>query len=42
MSLGSFSAGLSGLIANGTFLNVIGNYLANINTVGFKASTAEL
>ena len=41
MSLGSFSAGLSGLNANGTFLNVIGNNLANINTVGFKASTVS-
>jgi flagellar hook protein FlgE len=39
MSLGSFSAGLSGLNANGTYLNVIGNNLANINTVGYKAST---
>ena len=39
MSLGSFSAGLSGLNANGTYLNVIGNNLANLNTVGFKAST---
>ena len=36
---GSFSAGLSGLNANGTYLSVIGNNLANINTVGFKASS---
>jgi flagellar hook protein FlgE len=36
---GSFSAGLSGLNANGAYLNVIGNNLANINTVGFKASS---
>jgi flagellar hook protein FlgE len=36
---GSFSAGLSGLNANATYLSVIGNNLANINTVGFKAST---
>jgi flagellar hook protein FlgE len=36
---GSFSAGLSGLNANGAYLSVIGNNLANINTVGFKASS---
>src|SRR6187200_1481179 len=39
MAVGSFSAGLSGLNANGTYLSVIGNNLANINTVGFKSST---
>jgi flagellar hook protein FlgE len=39
MALGSFSAGLSGLNANAVYLNVIGNNLANINTVGFKASS---
>jgi flagellar hook protein FlgE len=39
MGLGSFSAGLSGLTANSIALNVIGNNLANINTVGFKGST---
>jgi flagellar hook protein FlgE len=38
MSVGSFSAGLSGLNANAEALSVIGNNLANINTVGFKAS----
>jgi flagellar hook protein FlgE len=38
MAVGSFSAGLSGLNANGTYLSVIGNNLANINTVGYKAS----
>lgn len=38
MSIGSFSAGLSGLNANAAYLSVIGNNLANINTVGFKAS----
>jgi flagellar hook protein FlgE len=38
MSFGSFSAGLSGLNANAEALSVIGNNLANINTVGFKAS----
>lgn len=39
MAGGSFSAGLSGLNANQTALSAIGNNLANINTVGFKAST---
>src|SRR5262245_2520724 len=38
MSAGSFSASLSGLNANAQKLAVIGNNLANINTVGFKAS----
>jgi len=38
---GSFSAGLSGLNANGAYLSVIGNNLANINTIGFKASTVS-
>jgi flagellar hook protein FlgE len=41
MAVGSFSAGLSGLNANATYLSVIGNNLANINTVGFKASTVN-
>ena len=41
MAVGSFSAGLSGLNANGTYLSVIGNNLANINTIGFKASTVS-
>lgn len=36
---GSFSAALSGLNANAIALSVIGNNLANTNTVGFKAST---
>ena len=39
MAVGSFSAGLSGLNANADVLSVIGNNLANINTVGFKASS---
>jgi flagellar hook protein FlgE len=39
MAVGSFSAALSGLNANASYLGVIGNNLANINTVGFKAST---
>lgn len=39
MAVGSFSAGLSGLNANAQYLSVIGNNLANINTIAFKAST---
>ncbi|MBI4477466.1 MAG: flagellar hook protein FlgE [Acidobacteria bacterium] len=39
MAVGSFSAALSGLNANSAYLSVIGNNLANINTIGFKAST---
>jgi flagellar hook protein FlgE len=39
MSVGAFSAGLSGLNANAVYLSVIGNNLANINTVGFKTSS---
>jgi len=39
MAIGSFSAGLSGLTANAAALKVIGNNLANLNTVGFKSST---
>lgn len=34
----SFSQGLSGLSANAVYLDTIGNNLANINTIGFKAS----
>ncbi len=41
MAVGSFSAGLSGLNANSTYLRVIGNNLANINTVGFKSSHVD-
>src|SRR5436190_24310700 len=41
MAGGSFSAGLSGLNANAEALSVVGNNLANINTVGFKASTVS-
>ncbi len=39
MAVGSFSAGLSGLNANSTYLSVIGNNLANINTIGYKSSS---
>ena len=38
MAVGSFSAGLSGLNANGLYLSVIGNNLANINTIAYKSS----
>jgi flagellar hook protein FlgE len=41
MALGSFSAALSGLRASNMYLGVIGNNLANINTVGFKASAVQ-
>jgi flagellar hook protein FlgE len=41
MAVGSFSAGLSGLNANSTYLSVVGNNLANINTIGFKASAVS-
>ena len=41
MAVGSFSAGLSGLNANAQALSVIGNNLANINTVGYKASSVS-
>jgi flagellar hook protein FlgE len=37
----SFSASLSGLTANQQKLSVIGNNLANMNTVGFKASNVN-
>ena len=38
MAFGSFSAALSGLNANAIYLRVIGNNLANLNTIGFKSS----
>jgi flagellar hook protein FlgE len=41
MAVGSFSAGLSGLNANSTYLSVVGNNLANINTIGYKASAVS-
>jgi flagellar hook protein FlgE len=41
VSIGSFSASLSGLNANQEQLSVIGNNLANINTVAYKASTVS-
>lgn len=39
MGLSTFSTGISGLTANSQGLNVTGNNLANLNTVGFKSST---
>lgn len=41
MAVGSFSAGLTGLNAFSSWLSVIGNNLANINTVGFKGSSVS-
>jgi flagellar hook protein FlgE len=42
MSLYSaFYSGLSGLSSNANALNVVGNNLSNINTVGFKGSSAS-
>ena len=41
MSVGNFSASLSGLNANQQLLTVIGNNLANINTTAFKGSTVS-
>jgi flagellar hook protein FlgE len=38
MSLSSFSTALSGLNANTEGLSVVGNNIANLNTVGFKES----
>ena len=38
MSLNTFTTGLSGLTANAMGLSVVGNNLANLNTVGYKTS----
>jgi flagellar hook protein FlgE len=38
MGLNSFATGLAGLNTNGRGLEVVGNNLANLNTVGFKGS----
>jgi len=37
----AFSTALSALNADSTAINIVGNNLANLNTTGFKASTAE-
>ncbi|MCX8033801.1 MAG: flagellar basal body protein, partial [Thermodesulfovibrio sp.] len=39
--LTSLFSGISGLNANGLALSVIGDNIANANTVGFKASRAN-
>jgi len=40
--LTSLYSGISGINANGAALSVIGNNIANVNTVGFKSSRASL
>lgn len=39
--LTSFFSGLSGLNSNATYISVIGNNLANVNTVGFKGDAVN-
>ena len=39
--LSSFFSGISGLLANSTAINVVSNNIANVNTVGYKGSTAN-
>ncbi len=41
MAQGAFYTGLSGLQAHSNAIEVIGNNLANVNTVGFKSSRAN-
>jgi flagellar hook protein FlgE len=38
--LSSFFSGISGLMANSQSINVVGNNIANVNTVGYKSSRA--
>lgn len=38
--LSSFFSGISGLVANSQAINIAGNNIANVNTVGYKASRA--
>jgi flagellar hook protein FlgE len=38
--LSSFFSGISGLISNSQSINVVGNNIANVNTIGFKSSRA--
>ena len=37
----SFSTALSGLAANNTALDVVGNNLSNLNTTGFKSDAIQ-
>ena len=39
--LGSLFSGISGMMANSQAINVVGNNVANVNTIGFKESTAS-
>ena len=39
--LGSFYSGISGLNVNSLAINVVGNNISNVNTVGFKGSRAS-
>jgi flagellar hook protein FlgE len=41
MSFGTYLTGLSGIKANGDRLSMIGNNIANINTIGFKENRLE-
>ena len=41
MAQGAFYTGLSGLRAHSAAINVIGNNLANVNTIGFKSGRAS-
>jgi len=36
--IGSLYCGISGLSANATAMSVIGDNIANVNTIGFKSS----
>ena len=36
-----FNTALSGLSANATAIDIVGNNLANLNTTGYKATTVE-
>ena len=38
--LGSMFSGISGLMSNSQAINVVGNNIANVNTIGFKGSRA--
>jgi len=38
--LSSLYSGISGLLSNSDSLNVVGNNIANVNTIGYKQSRA--